>query len=208
MELLEILLGVLVAYLIGSIPTSILISKVHFGIDIREHGSGEASHLNVNEILGWKVSWILRILDVAKGYLGLSVLWLLHSQWRLYDVETMEIMRMCFGLALILGHIFPIWARFQGGKGVHVAIGIILVLAPTASLFCILIALATWFFTHHQNFAYVIGSAALPIFMIFAGRHTTEFYFSMMVFSFLLFIFLFATHAKSLKIRPLESSSL
>lgn len=198
MELVEILIGISVAYLIGSIPTAILISKIHFGIDIREHGEGEASHLNVWKVLGWKTSWLVRGLDIGKGLLALSLYGFFQSQWRMYDLASMEIMQMSFGLAVILGHIFPIWARFRGGKGLHVAIGVMLFLAPQATLFCILVALSTWFFTQHQNFSYVIGSAALPVFMILVGRHFTEYYMLMIGFSFLLFISLFATHFKSL----------
>lgn len=197
MELLEIFIGISLAYLIGSIPISILISKLHFGIDIREHGQGEASHLNVRKVLGWKVSWLVRILDVVKGWLALSIYFFLQNQLRMYDLASMEIMQMSFGLAVILGHIFPVWARFKGGKGIHVAIGVMLFLAPQASLFCILIAIATWFFTQNQNFGYIMGSAALPVFMIMVGRNFTEYYVSMLVFSCLIFIFLLATHYKS-----------
>lgn len=197
MELIEIFVGISIAYLLGSIPISVLVSKIYFGIDIREHGEGEASHLNVWQILGWKASWVVRLLDIGKGLLALSLYGFFQSQWRMYDQASMEIMQMSFGLAVILGHIFPVWARFKGGKGVHVAIGVMVFLAPQATLFCVLIALSAWFFTQHQNFAYVMGSAALPVFMIFAGRNFTEYYVSMLVFSFLLFIFLLATHFKS-----------
>ena len=199
MEFVEILLGILIAYAVGSIPTSILISKFHFGIDIREHGNGEASHLNIYEVLGKRISWIVRLLDVAKGYFAVGLYCFLQSHWSMYGESHIEIMRMSFALAAIMGHIFPLWAGFKGGKGVHVSIGVLLVLAPQASLFCILIGLAVWFFTQHQNFAYIIGSAAFPIFIIFAGPLVSEYYYAMVVFSFLLFIFLFATHWKSLE---------
>lgn len=197
MDFLEIFIGISIAYLIGSIPTSILISKLHFGIDIREHGKGEASHLNVWEVLGWKASWVVRGLDILKGLIGLSLYGFFQNHWRMYDQASMEIMLMSFGLAVILGHIFPVWAGFRGGKGLHVSIGVMLFLAPQATLFCVLIALSGWFFTQHQNLAYLMGSAALPVFMIFVGRNFTEYYFLMIIFSFLLFIFLFATHFKS-----------
>jgi len=207
MALIEILAGVVLAYIIGSIPTSVLISKIHFGLDIRDHGTGEATHTNVLSVLGWKASWIVRLIDILKGFAAVSVFCLFQQAWYADGPEAMQVMRMSFGLAVILGHIFPVWAKFRGGKGVYVATGVLLTLLPQALVFCFLVSLACWLITQRTHFAYLMGSAALPIYMLFVGKNLSDVYVPLLVFSLLVFIFLFATHVRHIELTRLDHSS-
>src|SRR4051812_26641707 len=112
----EILLIVL-AYLIGSIPTSVWVSKRFFGIDIRDYGSGNAGATNTYRILGAKWGTIVMIADMIKGIIATSLYVLIpFYAVPLHEWDRTNLM-IGLGLAAVLGHIFPIWAGFKGGKG-------------------------------------------------------------------------------------------
>ncbi|MEM6265405.1 MAG: glycerol-3-phosphate acyltransferase, partial [Bacteroidota bacterium] len=113
MDWIEVLVGTVVAYLIGSIPFGILIGKLYYGIDIREHGSGVATHLNIQRVMGWKAGVLTRVLDTAKGFLAASIAYIIHRKYGLYDAYEIPMMQMTFGLAAVMGHIFPVFAQFR-----------------------------------------------------------------------------------------------
>src|SRR5690348_7323503 len=109
---------ILLAYLIGSIPTSVWISKYFFDIDIRDYGSGNAGATNTYRVLGPKWGTIVMIVDMLKG-VAASFLYFLIPFYVMESHESDRINLMIgLGLAAVLGHIFPIWANFKGGKGV------------------------------------------------------------------------------------------
>jgi glycerol-3-phosphate acyltransferase PlsY len=199
MELLEILFGTILAYLLGAIPTSLIISKFHFGIDIREHGNGEAAHDNVMRVLGWKASIMVRALDILKGFLAAQLAVALHHYLGFFEKEVFDILPMSFGLAAVLGHIFPVWAKFKGGKGVHAAIGVLLVLDPIISVISVAFGMLIWAITRYPNLAYVLGSAALlPLTLIFY-RQEAPLREPLLIFSAILFIFLCLSHLENLR---------
>lgn len=118
-----------IAYLIGSIPFSLLIARWVGGIDLRQHGSGNVGATNVARTLGLKWGVVALLLDALKGLLptwGLP--WLLFA-----DGDAQSHAQVGAGLTAIIGHMFPCWLGFRGGKGVATALGVILVLAPLAS---------------------------------------------------------------------------
>src|SRR4249920_3779916 len=109
---------ILLAYLIGSIPTSVWISRAFFNIDIRDYGSGNAGATNTYRVLGSKWGTIVMIVDMIKGVVATSLYIILPF----YVIPVNELDRtnlmIGLGLAAVIGHIFPIWAGFKGGKGV------------------------------------------------------------------------------------------
>ena len=107
---------IILAYLIGSIPTAILISKRFFGIDIREYGSGNMGATNAFRVLGPKYGTIIMVLDILKGMAAVGLFWLLPYYIN-NELERTNFM-MGLGLAAVIGHIFPVFAQFKGGKGV------------------------------------------------------------------------------------------
>lgn len=203
MEIIEVLfyigIGTILAYMIGSIPTSILASKFYFGIDIRDHGSGTATHVNVYRVLGWKASLPVRLIDIAKGVFAAKLSLFLTAKYGWYDGMEMSPLMMSFGLAAVLGHIFPMFAQFRGGKGVHVAIGVLLVLNPLASGICALIGVLVFLITRYPNLGYVLASMALPIFMLLDKPQDPERALLMLIFSLILFVIMVLTHLNNLK---------
>src|SRR4051812_13731351 len=116
----EVLL-ILSAYLIGSIPTSVWVSKYLFGIDIREYGSGNAGASNTYRVLGSRMGTFVMVVDILKGVIATSLY--LSMPYYLTDELDRTNFMVGLGLAAVVGHIFPIWADFRGGKGVATLFG-------------------------------------------------------------------------------------
>jgi glycerol-3-phosphate acyltransferase PlsY len=126
-------LWVLASYLVGSIPSSYIAGRLARNIDLRQHGSGNLGATNTFRVLGAKVAAPVMIFDMAKGFVpaGLFAQWDGHDAWG---------WALAYGAAAILGHVFSIYMRFQGGKGVATATGVFLALSPLA----VSIAIVAW----------------------------------------------------------------
>ena len=124
-----------IAYFIGSIPTAVLISKSFFGIDIREYGSGNSGATNTFRILGPRWGTAVMIIDVIKGVAATS-LYILLPYYLTSELDRTNFM-VGLGLAAVVGHIFPIWADFRGGKGVATLFGMILAIQPIVAVCCV-----------------------------------------------------------------------
>lgn len=199
MAFFEILLGVLAAYILGSIPTSIVLSKLRYGIDIREHGSGSASHLNIHRIIGWKAALSVRLFDIGKGFLAANLAWILCLKYGIYTPEEAPILMICFGLAAVLGHIFSIWADFRGGKGVHAAIGVLLAISPIATLLAVTVGLIVFLLTRYPNLGYVIGSVFLPVIFIVHPSYSAEIRLPLILFGAMLAGILAYSHSGNIR---------
>lgn len=120
-----------VAYLFGSIPTSVWVGKWFYGIDIREHGSGNAGATNTLRVLGWKAGIPVFLIDIAKGFAAVSLVAFtdlpVHTDQRI-------LFQLGLGFAALLGHVFPLFAGFKGGKGVATLLGVVLALSPMPAL--------------------------------------------------------------------------
>ena len=132
LETMKELLLIVIAYLIGSTPTALLISRRFFDIDIRDYGSGNMGASNTFRILGSKYGTIVMICDILKGMLAVSLYNLLpHYLHNEFDRTNLMV---GLGLASVLGHVFPIFAQFKGGKGVATLFGMILAVQPVIAL--------------------------------------------------------------------------
>jgi glycerol-3-phosphate acyltransferase PlsY len=157
---------IVIAYLIGSIPTAVWVSKAFFGIDIREYGSGNAGATNTFRVLGSKWGTFVMIIDMLKGVAATSLYILLPY----YMNVTSELERTNFmvglGLAAVLGHIFPIWANFRGGKGVATLFGMILAMQPIVAVFCVGIFLLVLYLTRFVSLSSILASVAFAVFIL------------------------------------------
>ena len=148
------------AYLAGSVPTAVWYGKIFHGIDVRQHGSGNAGATNSLRTLGKKAGIIVLIVDFLKGFLAVKAASLLST-------ETHSILPLIMGLAVIIGHIFPIFAQFRGGKGVATAMGVLVATFPWAALGCVLTFMVVVFITKYVSLASLLGALAFPIQLIF-----------------------------------------
>lgn len=160
----EVLL-ILSAYLIGSIPTSVWVSKYLFGIDIREYGSGNAGASNTYRVLGPKMGTFVMVVDILKGLLATSLYLLIP--YYLNDEWDRTNFMVGLGLAAVLGHIFPIWADFRGGKGVATLVGMILAIQPVAAFYCIGIFLIVLYLTRFVSLSSILASVAFAVLILF-----------------------------------------
>ncbi|NQN49316.1 glycerol-3-phosphate 1-O-acyltransferase PlsY [Streptococcus suis] len=147
--LLNVLL-LLTAYLLGSIPSGLWIGQAFFKINIREHGSGNTGTTNTFRILGPKAGTIVFLIDFFKGTLATLLPILLHAQ---------GISPIVFGLVAVLGHTFPIFAQFKGGKAVATSAGMLLGVAPAFCLYLVIIFVTSLYLTSMVSFSSVLGAA-------------------------------------------------
>jgi glycerol-3-phosphate acyltransferase PlsY len=147
---------VAVAYLLGSVPTSVWLGRLLHGVDLRTLGSGNAGGTNALRVLGWRVGLPVMAVDVGKGALATALP-------TLAGVGDPAWLPLACAVAAVVGHVFPVFARFRGGKGVATGAGALLVLAPLAALGCAAIWGATVAVTRLVSLASVLAALALPV---------------------------------------------
>jgi glycerol-3-phosphate acyltransferase PlsY len=149
------------AYLLGAIPFGLLLSRKS-GIDIRTQGSRNIGATNVTRLLGKKKGALTLIFDMCKGYLPMFLAGLLLQT----DPHRDLIIALC-GAATVLGHMFPVYLRFKGGKGVATALGAFLYLAPLAVLGCLLVFVASVYLFGFVSLGSLLGSASILLWLFF-----------------------------------------
>ncbi|MBG8553348.1 glycerol-3-phosphate 1-O-acyltransferase PlsY [Hymenobacter guriensis] len=142
MHLILILGALLAAYLLGSIPTALWVGRRFYGLDVREHGSGNAGATNTFRVLGKKPGSFVLVVDALKGFVAAYVLpaWLVSQGAIAPEHEVYY--RLACGVLAVVGHIYPVFAQFRGGKGVATILGMMLGVAPATVGVCLLIFLA------------------------------------------------------------------
>ncbi|MDZ7316474.1 MAG: glycerol-3-phosphate 1-O-acyltransferase PlsY [candidate division KSB1 bacterium] len=155
---MKIFVMILLSYLVGSFPTSIIVGKLLRGIDIREHGSGNAGGTNVFRVLGPGPGIFVMAFDVFKGFA--ATFWI--SRFAAGTLDSGLLMLMA-GCAAIIGHIWTVFAGFRGGKGVGTAAGMMLALYPAALGICLLVFLLVFLLTRIVSVSSMSGAVALPI---------------------------------------------
>ena len=158
------LLLIIVAYLIGSVPTSVWVSKSFFNIDIRDYGSGNAGATNTYRVLGSKWGTFVMVADMLKGVLAVKLA-LLLPEYADNDVNLQNL-QTGLGLAAVVEHIFPIWADFRGGKGVATLFGLVLGISPWTALSCVGIFSLVLYLTRFVSLSSILASIAFPFFIL------------------------------------------
>jgi glycerol-3-phosphate acyltransferase PlsY len=155
---------VILAYLIGSIPTSVWISRSMFRIDIRDYGSGNAGATNTFRVLGSKWGSVVMLIDLVKGLIAVKLAFILPFYAENDFARTN--FQIGLGLAAVLGHIFPIWADFRGGKGVATLLGLVMGISPISALSCVAVFLLVLYLTRFVSLSSILASMAFPIFIL------------------------------------------
>lgn len=150
-----ILMGVVVAYLLGSIPTAVWYGKIFHGVDIRQHGSGNAGATNSLRTFGRTAGIIVLIIDFLKGFLAVFTA-------KLFP-DTNEYLPQIMGLAAVIGHLYPVFAQFRGGKGVATALGVIAASFPMTVIICMVVFFILVFATKYVSLGSMVGALAFPV---------------------------------------------
>lgn len=193
MNILNTVLVFVLAYLLGSIPSAVWIGKRFHNIDVRQHGSGNAGATNVIRVLGWKTGIPVMLIDVAKGWLAamLPVFFILAEPGSTL-LTNLQIMT---GVTAIIGHIFPVFAGFRGGKGVACFFGVLLALQPLLTICCMGIFLVVLLITGIVSVSSMSAGLAFPV-LLFLIFNTPSLVFK--VFSIFVAIALLITHRKNI----------
>lgn len=158
------LLLVIFAYLLGSIPTSVWVSRGLYGIDIRDYGSGNAGATNTFRMLGvWSGIGVFTV-DVMKGWAAVEISRYSQYAWGTEQIVNLQIV---LGLCAVLGHIFPIFARFKGGKGIATLFGMILAIHPIVAASLVVVFALMLFLTRYVSLSSIVASMAFPVLILF-----------------------------------------
>lgn len=155
---------VIIAYLVGSIPTAIIYGKIFRGIDIREHGSGNAGATNVFRVMGWKSGLIVLLIDITKGLIATLFIYKIAINSIPSEPVLIQIIA---GLSAVFGHIWTIFAGFKGGKGVGTGAGMIIGIIPEAVLVGLIIFIITVGLTRFVSLGSVLASITIPFYLFF-----------------------------------------
>ena len=191
---IEQIIAIFFAYLLGSIPTSVWIGKIFYGIDIRNYGSGNAGATNTFRILGKKAGIPVLLLDTLKGSIAVN----LASIFAAASPESTVFVnfQMALGGAALLGHIFPVYAGFRGGKGIATLLGIMLAIHYQGALLSIVIFLIVLLFTKYVSLSSIAGALVFPLSVIVLFESTVS---SLVIFSLLVWIIVLITHQKNIE---------
>jgi len=157
---------ILLSYLVGSIPNSIIISKAVKGIDIRKHGSGNAGGTNVMRVLGWKHGMLVILLDALKGVIAVVVIARLHYGplpfANVSPFDDFTLVQIIAGMAAVVGHIWTIFASFKGGKGIATALGMMLMLITVDMLIALGVFVLVVSISRYVSLGSILTAIAVP----------------------------------------------
>jgi glycerol-3-phosphate acyltransferase PlsY len=187
-----VLILVLIAYLFGSIPTSVWIGKFFYNIDIREFGSGNAGATNTFRVLGKKAGVPVLIIDILKGTAAVALAYL--STFEIGSTEFINL-QLGLGVAALIGHIFPVFAGFRGGKGVATILGIVVCILPLACSLSLIVFLVVLISSRIVSLSSMIAGISFPIILNIVLGNTNPI---LTVFSIVVAALLLITHRKNI----------
>lgn len=161
---IQLLLLLLLSFVTGSIPTSIILGKLVKGIDIREHGSGNAGGTNVFRVLGWKPALIVVLIDIFKGWLPTAIY--ATALFQSQPITNIVVIQILCGFAAVLGHTYTIFAGFRGGKGIGTLAGMLIALFPITFPLCLIVFVITLIITGYVSLSSILATVALPIILL------------------------------------------
>lgn len=188
------IIPLILAYLLGSIPTSVWVGKIFYRTDIRTQGSGNAGATNMIRILGAKAGIPVLLLDIFKGWAAVELIHLFPVP---FETENqMALFRIGLGATAVIGHVFPVFAGFRGGKGVATLLGVGIAIFPVASLVTLGIFVIVFIPFRYVSLASISAALAFPFIDIFLLGHRDVL--PLMILAIAIAIFIPLTHRKNI----------
>lgn len=192
----------IIAYILGSIPSAVWIGKKYYGVDIREHGSKNAGTTNMLRVLGRRAAVPVFVLDFFKGFVAVSIISLMR-----YDADVSSAwlinLKILGVFAAVLGHIFPVFADFKGGKGVATLVGAITGIYPQIVFLCFAVWVLVFMISHYVSLASMTAGCCFPLFVVVYSSAEWSRYndvsFTFIVFSFVVAGLLIWSHRKNIE---------
>jgi acyl phosphate:glycerol-3-phosphate acyltransferase len=193
LETLIILSLIIGAYLLGSIPTSVWIGKAFYGIDVREFGSGNAGATNTFRVLGQKAGIPVLIIDILKGTAAVALSYIPGFE---SDSAPFVNLQLGLGIAALMGHIFPIFAGFRGGKGVATILGIVVCITPVSCSLALVVFLIVLMLSKYVSLSSMSAGSSYPFILNLLMHNQNK---TLMLFSVVVAILLIITHRKNIR---------
>lgn len=197
-NILLYILFIIFAYLTGSISGSIIIGKCLYSVDIRDYGSGNPGANNTQRVFGWRIGLAVLVFDLLKGVAAACFVFFLPFT---PETNTFVATQIVFGLAAIIGHIFPLYHGFKGGKGVATLCGVLLAIHPFAVLICTVIFLVVFIFTRYVSVSVIAAVTCFPFLVnsLFALWLDPKETLVVKIFSIVVGVTVWLTHLSNLK---------
>jgi glycerol-3-phosphate acyltransferase PlsY len=183
--------SILVAYLIGSIPTAFLVGKGFHAVDLRREGSGNLGATNTFRVLGRKSGILVLLIDILKGWLLVT----LAAQILPPIAGSLITLKLSIGAAAVIGHILPVYMGFKGGKGVATILGVVLGIHPWSALICLGIFLVLFLLTRYVSLGSIVAACSFPILVILVFKAEDP---ALIHFSWLFALLILLTHHKNI----------
>ena len=189
--------ALIAAYLFGSIPTAVWIGQAFYGIDVREYGSGNAGATNTFRVLGKKAGLAVMILDILKGYTATNLAYLIglsvtgsHSSVQFANYQ------LALGITAVMGHLFPIFAGFRGGKGIATLFGMILAVHFPAAMLCVLVFVTVLLISNYVSLSSILSGFTFPLSIIFVFQSPIR---SVVLYGMCICVLILVTHQKNIE---------
>ncbi|MDR2802246.1 MAG: glycerol-3-phosphate 1-O-acyltransferase PlsY [Prevotellaceae bacterium] len=186
------------AYLLGSVSNAVWVGNLLYRTDVRKHGSKNAGSTNVLRVLGWKAALPVFILDMAKGAAAVCLVFLTGLQ---PETNTFVGFQIVLGMAAMLGHIFPVFAGFKGGKGVATVAGVMTAIHPSAMAMTFGVFVLTLLISHFVSLSSIIAALCFPfiVIVVFGNWLNVEETLTLKLFSIVVMVIILITHRNNMK---------
>ena len=191
----EIILFILLAYLTGAFPSAVWVGKTFYKIDVREYGSGNAGATNTFRVIGKGAGIPVLFMDIFKGWLAVNYALLISNSSKLSPELFFE-NQLAFGIAAVIGHLFPVYTGFRGGKGIATMMGLLIALNPLAALFSFLVFVVVSLVSKYISLASIVASLTFPVFVMFVLNSDNS---SLNLFAIFVPILSLITHQKNIE---------
>ncbi len=161
----ELIIAFVIAYLVGAIPFSVWVGLLFYGKDVRKYGSGNAGATNTFRVLGTQAGLIVLFLDIVKGSIAVSLAYYLGNIP--FDSANFIYYELGLGITAAIGHIFPVYLQFKGGKGVATLFGVGISVFPAAALACVAVFVIIFLWTRYVSLGSMLAAITFPIVLIF-----------------------------------------
>lgn len=184
-----------IAYLLGSVPSAVWIGKALHNIDVREHGSGNAGATNTFRVLGTKAGSLVLAIDILKGFTAASLIVVLRDQVDGNSFRYVNL-QLLFGFMAVIGHLFPVFAQFRGGKGIATLFGMIIAIHYPSALMCLGLFLSVLFVTRYVSLGSILAAISFPIGLVYIFHERTPLF---VAFAITAAVMVVLTHQKNIR---------
>ncbi len=189
--------ALIAAYLLGSIPTAVWLGQAFYGVDVREYGSGNAGATNTFRVLGKKPGIVVMTIDILKGFTATKLAYLigLSVTGPKYSAQFVNY-ELALGVIAVMGHLFPIFAGFRGGKGVATLFGMVLAVNPWAALLCVSVFVTVLLVSKYVSLSSICAGFTFPLGTVFVFQSSVK---AEVLYSICVCVLILVTHQKNIE---------